>query len=208
MKSGFVANELKSFWEPRQVGEHLGFIIDFKEGTLSVTPTRVQKFKTLLVSLMEMEFPTARFVTKVAGTIISMGLGSGPVSRMWTRMLYLDIAKASFWDARICLLTEARTELMFWYHCFDQYNGQPIWPVSPPISIITYSDASSLAWGGYSVNLNGICAKGNFSENEMGKSSTWRELKAILNVLHSYIDLIKGTIMRHRTDSLNVVSIL
>ena len=124
MKSGFVANELKSFGEPRQLGEHLGFIIDFKEGTLSVTPTRVQKFKTLLVSLMGMEFPTARFVAKVVGAIISMGLGLGPVYRIWTRMLYLDIAKAS-------LSTEACTELMFWHHRFDQYNGQPIWPVSP-----------------------------------------------------------------------------
>ena len=75
MKSGFVANELKSFWEPRQVGEHLGFIIDFIEGTLFVTPTRVQKFKTLLVSIMGMEFPAARFVAEVVGTIISMGLG-------------------------------------------------------------------------------------------------------------------------------------
>ena len=47
-----------------------------------------------------------------------------------------------------------------------------------------------------------------FSANEMGKSSTWRELKANLNVLHSYINLIKGTIVKHRTDNLNVVSIL
>ena len=84
-------------------------------------------------------------------------------------MLYLDIAKALFWDAGIGHLTEARTRLLFWYHCFDQYNGQPIWPVSSLISVVTSSDASSLAWGGYDVNLNGICAKGNFSENEMGK---------------------------------------
>ena len=27
-KSGFVVSELKSFWEPRQKGEHLGFIVD------------------------------------------------------------------------------------------------------------------------------------------------------------------------------------
>ena len=123
-------------------------------------------------------------------------------------MLYLDIAKASFWDARIFLLNEARTELLFWNHCFDQYNGQPAWPVSPLISVITYSDASSLAWGGYSVNLNGLCAKGNFSAEEMDTSSTWRELKTTRNVLHSYPDLIKGTTMKHRTDNLNVVSIL
>ena len=96
MKSGFVANELKSFWEPRQVDEHLGFIIDFKEGTLSVTSTRVQKFKTLLVSLMGMVFPTARFVAKVVGTIISMDLGLGPVSQMWTQCHIWTLLKLLF----------------------------------------------------------------------------------------------------------------
>ena len=29
-KSGFVVNELKYFWEPRQKGEHLGFIVDLR----------------------------------------------------------------------------------------------------------------------------------------------------------------------------------
>ena len=59
------------------------------------------------ITLIGMEFLTARFVAKVVGTIISVGLGLGPVSRMWTRMVYLDIAKASFWVARIFLLNEA-----------------------------------------------------------------------------------------------------
>ena len=101
MKSSFVAYELKSLWEPPHVGERLGFTVDFKEGTLSVTPARVQK--ALLASIMGMEFPTARFVAKVVGTIIFMGFCLGPVSGMWTCMLYLDIAEASFWDARIFL---------------------------------------------------------------------------------------------------------
>ena len=97
-------------------------------------------------------------------------------------MPHLDTAKASFWDARIFLLIEARTELLFWHHCFDQYNGQSVWLVSPLISVITYSYASSLPWGGYSVKLNGLCVKGNFSAEEMAKSSTWRELKSTLYV--------------------------
>ena len=49
MKSGFLANELKSFWEPCQVGEHLGLTVDSKEGTLSVTPanSEIQSFACL-----------------------------------------------------------------------------------------------------------------------------------------------------------------
>ena len=59
------------------------------------------------------------------------------------------------------------------------------------MSVLTYSDASCLACGGYSVNFNGLTAKGNFSESEMNSSSTWRELSATFNVLRSFINLIE-----------------
>ena len=57
---------------------------------------------------------------------------------------------------------ESINEIKFWKSCFYDYNGQPIWPLSPIISVLTYSDASDYGWGGYSVNLNGYVAKGNF----------------------------------------------
>ena len=110
-KSGFFVNELKSFCEPCQKGEHLGFIVDVSEDIFSVTPKRVQKFKILFKALMETDFPTARFVAKNVGTI--MGLGLHPVTRMWTRKLYCDIAKAVSWNQRISLSTESLTELDF-----------------------------------------------------------------------------------------------
>ena len=100
---------------------------------------------------------------------------------------------------------EAKEEVTFWYYCFHKYNGQPIWPSSPKISVLTYSDASSLAWGGYSVNFCSLTAKGNFSESEMNSSFTWRELSATFNVLHSFINLIEGKVTKHRTDCQNVV---
>ena len=90
---------------------------------------------------------------------------------------------------------EAKEEVAFWYYCFHKYNGQPIWPSSPKISVLTYSDASSLAWGGYSVNFCGLTAKGNFSESEMNSSSIWRELSATFNVLRSFINLIEGKLL-------------
>ena len=95
---------------------------------------------------------------------------------------------------------EAKEEVAFWYNCFHKYNGQLIWPFSPVISVLTSSDASSLAWGGYSVNFNDLTAKGNFSESEMSSSYTWRELSATFNVLLSFINLIEGKVIKHRTD--------
>ena len=36
--SGFIHNDNKSPWEPRQEGELLGFYVNFKDGTLSLPP--------------------------------------------------------------------------------------------------------------------------------------------------------------------------
>ena len=46
--SGFVENTKKSQWEPVQEGQHLGFIVNLKEGSFSVIPSRLDKFKSLL----------------------------------------------------------------------------------------------------------------------------------------------------------------
>ena len=82
-------------------------------------------------------------VAKLVGTVISMGLGIGPIGKLHTRMLYSNICKAPFLDEKIKLSNEALEELLFWKHCFGQFNGQPIWPVSPDVAVITYSDASA-----------------------------------------------------------------
>ena len=123
-------------------------------------------------------------------------------------MLYREIQEAVSWDKKLSISMEAKEEVAFWYRSFHKYNGQPIWLSSPKISVLTYSDASSLAWGGYSVNFCGLTAKGNFSDSEMNSSSTWRELSATFNVLHSFINLIEGKVIKHRTDCQNVVRVL
>ena len=48
-KSGFVVNPKKSRWVPTQKDNHLGFIVDLKEGILSVTPARIQELNKLLI---------------------------------------------------------------------------------------------------------------------------------------------------------------
>ena len=93
--SGFIYNERKSFWEPRQEGEHLGFYVNFKDGTFSLTQKRIEKFRALLDFIMESLFLTARLVARLVGAVISVGLGIGPMGGLRTRMLYSDISKAS-----------------------------------------------------------------------------------------------------------------
>ena len=111
-KSGFVVNPKKSRCV---VGEdnHLGYVVDLKEGILSVTPARIQKLNKLL-DLASNDFHfSARKIASLVGSIISMGLGIGPVTRFRTRLLYSNTEKAPSWDEKITLCNEAINEIKF-----------------------------------------------------------------------------------------------
>ena len=199
--SGFVACPEKSHWEPTQKGEHLGFFIDLETGTFSVPVRCTLRLQEMLDIALNSKYTTARKLASISGTLISMGLALGPVARLWTRPIYHQINSRQSWDREMILTSESRHELDFWNMCFYEYNGQPIWPIAPKCTITSYSDASAQGWGGYIVQIGASISRGNFSENEAGKSSTWRELKGTLNVLSSSVEIIHSQIVKHHADN-------
>ena len=69
---------------------------------------------------------------------------------------------------------------------------------------MAYSDASDTGFGGYVVELGREVAQGLWSADEAKLSSTWRELKAIHNVLVSFAPKLQG----HRLQTTRMRSIL
>ena len=204
-RSGSIAHPVKSQWVLKQEAEHLRYIVNLKEGNFAVPQRRITELQHKLAYFQSSSKATARKLASLAGSIISMGLALGPVVRMWTRAIYRVINSANSRNQKVDLSAEAAHEINFWSECLDQYNGQPIWLINPQIKIVSYSDASDAAWGGYVVHISKSVAKGNFSETEIGHSSTWRELKGTLNVMHSYTDSLKRNTVKHRTDNQNIV---
>jgi hypothetical protein len=199
--SGFVANEEKSQWEPAQYGELLGFMLDLSSGLFSVPERRVAGFKDMLQRIVDCGFVTsARQLARITGCLSSMGLALGAVVRLWTRELYRTIQQSSRWDEKFALADEAKQEIIFWQENFDN-SGQPIWRASPKIEVLSYSDASDVAWGGYAVQLGDNKAVGSWSTEESTKSSTFRELKAARLVLESLVSQLEGKEVKHRTDN-------
>ena len=150
----------------------------------------------------------ARFLARVVGTIIPMGLGIEPVSRLWTRRIYANISQASAWDRPLTLASDALRGLEFWGNCFEKFRGQPIWTVDPIYSVTSCSDSSEYGWGRYTVNISSLSAKGNFSVGEARIDSMWRVLKGTFNVLCSSVKSMEGRKVRHRIDNQNVVRAL
>ena len=66
---------ITNLWEPRQERKHLGFYVNFKDGTLSPTQKIIEKFMALLDFTLDSLNPKARMVARLVGTVISMGLG-------------------------------------------------------------------------------------------------------------------------------------
>ena len=206
--SGFVAHKDKCQWEPVQSGELLGFVMDLKSGTFCVPQRRVESLQEGLQYAVSKGFVSSdRSLSRLTGMLVSMGLAIGPVVRLWTRAMYREILQAPSWDILFALSTEAQQEIYFWIDNFDN-GGYPIWSPSPKIDVMTYSDASSTGWGGYAVQIGEQSAIGCWSETEVHKSSTWREIRATRLVLESLIPSLQGREVRHRTDNMNTVHIL
>ena len=126
-------------------------------------------------------FCTYRFLAKIAGSVLSIALAVGPIARLLTRQIYLTIEARSSWDSVVFFTPALLEELKFWYINVDCFNGYPISSPSSSCTVL-FSDTSELAFGGYVASLNGSLVSGMWTAEEIGRSSTYRELKAIYYV--------------------------
>ena len=75
---------------------------------------------------------------------------------------------------------------------------------------VVYSDASGSGFGGYTIEHGSQVAHGHWSDWEACQSSTWHELKAVLNahVLQSFAAQLQSDRVRWFTDKQNVLRIV
>ena len=69
--------------------------------------------------------------------------------------------------------------------------------------MLSFSDASESGWGSFTAQVGGKVAVGSWSLEEMGRSSTFCELRAARHVLESLAPHLKGSEVLHRTDNKN-----
>lgn len=208
LRSGFLLSQ-KSRFDPMQCGELLGFVLDLKKGEISVAPRRVEKLHALLHSVCTKPRVSARLVAKLTGTIISMGQALGPVARLRTRALYEVINSVPDIDDSVRLSPDATCEIRFWRESFSSFVGVPLRPLAPITMVVTWSDASDFAWGGYVIcDGHKQVARGGWPEEVRDSSSTFRELRATFLVLESLAPTLSLCTVIHRTDNQAAAQIL
>ena len=199
-RAGLVVNVQKSIWLPAQALTWLGFDLNLSQGVVSVPTSKIDNLRGLLMSL-------AKQIASVVGKIIFMSIALGPVARLMTRSLYSLLNSRHSWFETLCITPEAGEELQFWYESITTYRSQNIWK-SPSAMRVVYSDASGTGFGGYTVEHGPQVAHGQWSDWEAHQSLTWRELKAVLNVLQSFATQLQCERVRWFTDNQNVVRIV
>ena len=130
--SGFLVNEDKAHWNPMQIGEWLGFVINTIAMTFQIPEAKVRKLKSLLSSVIRDKSSSYRELARIAGSIISVALAVGPLSRLFTRQMYLAIESCSAWDHTLHFSSALLEMLRFWYCNIDSFHCYSL--RSPPDS--------------------------------------------------------------------------
>ena len=206
--AGFLINYEKSALTPKQIGVWLGFQIDSTKMMFFVPPKKVEKLKVHLSEVCNINRASSRTLSKITGTLSSMERALGPLVSLMTRSTNLQIAQNPARDTITHISEDCLHELLFWYNNIDINNGYSI-KRHHTTSQILFSDASDHSYGGYILQRLGkpIC-QNRFTPDQIGTSSTNRELLAIRNCLQSFAHLIRHEAIEIRTDSQNAARIV
>ena len=133
----------------------------------------------------------------------------GNVSRLMTRNLYLIIQSRKSWDSLLNIKDKQKAidEIFFWKNSVDNLNKRFMLENSMT-KVLTYSDASNSAAGAYVVNVKDAVFQAFWSDEESKKSSTYREIKAVLFALENFKQEFMCKKVKWFTDSQNYVTII
>ncbi len=208
LKAGFIANSEKSHWDPVQVIVWLGWEINTREYVIRVKEKRIKKLISGIEKIKWAGEASARQVSSVAGQIVSTDLVLGPVTGMFTREMYMFIEGRSAWDGKARIPEMVECEFSFWLRNIGALNLKRLHESGAPVSAKVNSDASSVA-GGAVLKVDGkvLEVHKNFATNEVGKSSTWRELDVVQFAMSTFEKQLSGRVVNWETDNKGVVSI-
>ena len=185
-KAGFVIHVEKSQWEPTRNILWLGFELDLEEGKIKVPRDKLTRLQEILENWKVEERIPAKTLASLIGKIVALSIAVGPVARLMTRSLYAVLSSRTSWFQKLTISQEAKEELSFWEEYLPRLQGQNIWQ-SPSAVRVVYSDASGTGYAGYTVEHGSAVAHGQWSRWEADQSSTWRELRAVGQVLQSFV---------------------
>ena len=150
---------------------------------------------------------TCRNLAKVCGKIISFMPALGNICQIMARHLHMAISCRTSWDSIICLNDNVLQELRFWFFHCDKLDFNISQVFIDCLNELFFSDASEYA-GAANISGYGSIAHFMWEIEDRTKSSTWRELKTLENILYSISNQLSGKLVKLYTDNQNVTRIV
>jgi hypothetical protein len=153
--SGLQLNIKKSQLEPSQVVKHLGFQINFREGTLQVPTEKLRSIKKELEKFLRLEKISARKMSAILGQVRSF-LTAIPALRSFTDDMLGFLRRNSHkgWDFLHFIPQSLKEEVLVIKGLLKDWQGRQM---DGRVAVRTlHSDSSDLAWAGVDVGSNRV----------------------------------------------------
>ena len=161
---GFQINWEKSVLTPTQVIQYLGLMVDSRLMTLSLPANKLEGIVQSCRTAHKKSFLSIREIARLIGRMTATALAVLPAPLCYRNLQQLKnhaLLTEEGYDAKVRLNRGAKQELQWWAQELPKWNGRPIHPPPPDLTIET--DASLLGWGAVA---NGVCTGGLWSEEE------------------------------------------
>jgi hypothetical protein len=199
--AGFIINEEKSNWEPRNKVQWLGFIINAETNTFEVPEDKLNRLKkNIWHNLRNRNNCGPRELAKTVGKICSLYHVFGSIVYILTKDATHWIANRQNWSLRVPLNRNVIQELEFWEKNLKTAIRMPLVIDMTRDTKIIYSDASSTGCGAFVMGDLTTEMIHHWTEQEKKTSSTWREIKAVVLFLELHARKFRENIdqMVHR----------
>jgi hypothetical protein len=131
----------------------------------------------------------------------------GFITQIMTRCMFSALNEKLDWNSNLNIYhkQDCIRELMFWK--LNISNLKPVFLLEKESTYDIFTDASDVGASGFIKNSHLVMFK-TCLKLEAGKSSTWREIKAVELCLLSFKDVLKGSSVTCYTDSQNAANII
>ena len=201
---GYTIHPVKSVFEPDQRIPFLGFILDSKNMTVSVSDEKTASVCCKILSLLGNKRCSIRDFARVLGSLVALdpGVWIGPV--FWKRLEIEKIEmlrKSKFEYDKFFKLSELAKEDLRWWLKNIQNFPTPVKRTYP--TIVLYTDASQKGWGAVreSTRTNGL-----WSVEEGLQHINELELLAVLFGLRSLCNEVFDRDIKVMTDNSTTVA--
>ena len=203
---GFSPNDEKSVTVPTQIIEHLGFVLNSIDMTVTLTDDKMLKLHKIAMGVLTKEHPTIREVARLIGFLVSCTPGVQYAELFYKQLetdkaITLRASNGNF-DSSMSLSSIAISDIHWWLEnatkCKRKIN-------QVAIDMTLSTDASKLGWGASALDQ---VTGGRWSPAESGQHINVLELKAVLRGLQSLCKAKQDCHIKILSDNTTTVSYL